>query len=1295
MKLFIIIIGLSVITGTFANNKKDTIYVKKDGIAFIGRNNHHSWATATNNIQAAIYSLDSIGGGQIWIAKGTYYPTDTIPGTKSFNFKGKDSIRLTSFILKNNIKLIGSFNATETHIEEREYADLNSDGKIDIWELKNSTILSGNVNNSQDSTDNSFHVVYGLGSNNLNILDGFIIKHGYANNNHYDILREGAGAYNIAIYNSVISNNYSLNYGGGAYLCEIKNCLITKNVSNYGGGGISDCNSYQSKFVFNSAKFGGATYRSNVTECLVLSNKAETGGGSIFGKISKSKYYNNYASLSSGGIGSASVINCLIANNKAIKEGGGIEECNTYNSTICNNYAPSGGGISDGYTINCIIWGNNNQATDDLWTHISNSAIQDGFYGNNIKLSLTNSDGPKFKNPSDSIGTVTSSNGLNYILNSDWSLQANSPCIDTSEMELSLIASHFDLNENPRLKGRKIDLGAYEFQSYDFVGLNASQDSIIYVTVNGTGDGSSWENATNNPAFSVFIAPLINAKQVWVSKGTYKPSKTNNVNASFYPKNNVLVYGGFKGNETNINEREKSDLNQDGLISPWEFNNITVLSGNIGNLADSVDNSYRILSALNADSTSNWNGFTIRSSVPGGKHAVDGCFLSNSIISNNYSGGLINSFINNCLIANNSNNFYGSGAGAYKSNLKNCYIQNNRASEDGGGAYQCELYNCSVSYNSADYGGGCYDSKLYNCLVFNNQATYYGGGCYGGKIELSKIYKNSVGSFNEYGGGGCFWSEITNSSIYENYSYSNGGGLSECKAYNCIIYNNSAWLLSKGGGAQSSRLENCKIFNNSACYGGGIYSGDAFNCIISNNDAHDDGSASYRGHLYFCTIVRNGDNAISGSLVHNSIVWGNKWNPYGEDNDPLFFNTAIFANSMSKFGDPIFMHPSDSIGIVKTSAGLTHILNADWMLQKGSPCIDKANYSRYGYNLKTDIDGNKRVINGEADQGAYETKHFIEPANKITINYYNETTNEIIPDNVKIRRDITFKDTFIYGNNKVYPLNPENKPKRYYFIFDETDTSYIASQLVVYRPIPKGAINYINESLDSINDSYQWNSNGLFENIVKNQNIKSIIPSYGEFPKTINLKIRATDTAFASTDFKKIIIPARPAPPTNGIVDDYLNTFDWDWSKDGYNSISDYEISLDRGISNRECYVKPENIGDSDIPAGNVQVWVTGSNTVKTRFKSEKLISAYPYTNSNYINIYPTITRNRVYIITINSYDYHLLNTDGRLIQSQMDNLSGLNIIDLSRFNAGIYILKIKTHSLKSDIRTFKIMKLK
>ena len=73
--------------------------------------------------------------------------------------------------------------------------------------------------------------------------------------------------------------------------------------------------------------------------------------------------------------------------------------------------------------------------------------------------------------------------------------------------------------------------------------IHADENGIIYVSADGTGNGSSWANATPLLQYASYLSSGGNTK-VWVKHGTYYGDDTDPVNAFGVAKSNK-VYGGF------------------------------------------------------------------------------------------------------------------------------------------------------------------------------------------------------------------------------------------------------------------------------------------------------------------------------------------------------------------------------------------------------------------------------------------------------------------------------------------------------------------------------------------------------------------------------------------------------------------------------------------------------------------------------------------------------------------------------------------------------------------------------
>lgn len=302
----------------------DVLYV--DANLASGLNDGSSWSDAYQGPDGLRLALSAaVSGDQIFVAQGTYQPTQT-------------TARSAAFALKNGVEIYGGFLGGETSPGQRPVGGAQA------------TILSGDLAGNDGSnlfTDNSYHLITTAGTNETAVLDGFTITGGNAN--------------------SGSSNNDR----GGGILCvgsvrpTIRNCHFVANRCTFGGGAgyingaapsFTDCS-----FIDNvGGSFGGAFDMAGAGQvrferCWFQGNTANRAGAlEIF--------------TSNGPL----VLNCVFVDNTATggSGGGGLwlgsgGSAQVRNSTIVGNSSPSqaaGAGLrNQGTSVqisNCIFWDN-------------------------------------------------------------------------------------------------------------------------------------------------------------------------------------------------------------------------------------------------------------------------------------------------------------------------------------------------------------------------------------------------------------------------------------------------------------------------------------------------------------------------------------------------------------------------------------------------------------------------------------------------------------------------------------------------------------------------------------------------------------------------------------------------------------------------------------------------------------------------------------------------------------------------------------------------------------------------
>jgi hypothetical protein len=477
----------------------DILFVDKNAT---GSGDGTSWTDAFTELHEALEWATCPDVNEIWVAAGTYHPTAW-------------DDREATFGLLNGVAVYGGFAGGETDLSQRDWT-------------ANETILSGDIGAAADSTDNSYHVVTGSGTDSTAVLDGFTVAWGHAESPGAG---DGGGMYNVSgspkIINVTFTNNFANGWGGGMHNDNssptLSNVTITLNTANdshadCGGAGMFNtnnssptltnvtflrnrtngaaggmCNFHDSSptlthvvFEDNVGIIGGAMYNLNsspiLENVLFYSNSSfqreiNGFGGGMYNESSSPMLmdvvFSSNTGLSGGGMhnnhSSPTLVNVSFSENRALTDG--AEE---YGGGMCNrsNSHPT--------LVNTILWGNHaHSGGDEIFNDSSTPEIS---------YSLIAGSGGSGAGWDTSLGTDSGGNldadplfvdgpGGNLRLSS-----AASPAFNAGDNTVAGLPA-MDLDGNPRIAAEAVDMGAYEYADLGWTA--ASPSPLVFLEVPG------------------------------------------------------------------------------------------------------------------------------------------------------------------------------------------------------------------------------------------------------------------------------------------------------------------------------------------------------------------------------------------------------------------------------------------------------------------------------------------------------------------------------------------------------------------------------------------------------------------------------------------------------------------------------------------------------------------------------------------------------------------------------------------------------------------------------------------
>jgi hypothetical protein len=456
------------------------------------------------------------------------------------------------------------------------------------------------------------------------------------------------------------------------------------------------------------------------------------------------------------------------------------------------------------------------------------------------------------------------------------------------------------------------------------------QPLVIYAAADGTGDGSSYNEATALPD-ALTQAQSADSAVVYLVPGTYELSNTLEVTLSTDDKSGIHLIGGIMPDGTISHDRD-----------------ITIIDGG---------NTLQILRlnahAKNARLNMGVTGITFRNALTsddGNPATVD-------------HGGAISAYEGNW-----------DSTGVIILRIEHCTFMDNKTSDSksGGAIYSnCLLYisDCEFLRNEAYNGGaimaGSPASGDRNSVISIEECEFEENKNYGNQgssiwhnltLKIRKCMFHGMLDGSEIGPGSCVWGDSYSTTYISQSAFTNlvckywgsafqtfGGS-----AYidNCIFKDNKAGGISgatDGYGAlafyhnsrpaTTKRITNCTFSGNYSRYGASTYGGAIHNRGLSSDDF----------------------------LVSNCIFWGNGTMPVVTQ-----MGVAKISFSNIEGGMPTgFVDGGNNINSDPLfSDQLLHI-------QKNSPCYNTGT-NTFEPQATEDFEGHTRILSGVVDMGAYE-----------------------------------------------------------------------------------------------------------------------------------------------------------------------------------------------------------------------------------------------------------------------------------------------------------------------------------
>lgn len=649
----------------------------------------------------------------------------------------------------------------------------------------------------------------------------------------------------IAAGNASGANTSANGRGGGIYVVN------TSNDNNAGSRyfRISQCN-----FANNYGMRGGAIYVDNsctnqqsaISYCSIFNNVAgkrgssENEGGGMWIDGTATVYNCNINNNTNGGIrlsSTSKIVNCsVIANTVSAADlttdgaSNSIDGGAVYNSVLWHSTALSKQDSRPAFyscafpEVEVTNTGTNTDTNGNVWISNENHGIEPA---------------PWFKQSAVTQGYDFSfSSNLKQLYSTAFTFEETSALLNKGKLEYyknlvvdaNLETASTDIMGRTRYQNQDntIDIGAYEYAR-----MKAGRIRYVKPQKEGTGNGSSWENATDDIQWAIndLAEKAPDEKgEVWVAAGTYEVKDriiANDASApvSLLMKNGISVYGSFKGTEKRRSERIEESKN----LKPWGWKQESIIRG--AGFTGSDDAKWNNNDEAWNIQTSNSYHVVWFAPLPGGNAFTDEVYLEGFTIE----GGKFHD-------TNKAEYAPGCGAGVYindpSARMRYCTVRfcNPGMKESGtikprGGGIYCKngqtegnlVYDCS-----AYQGGGIYideagfitRSMVTNCSAYQGAGVYLNGDANNSEKAYYQILATSVISNNTSTRNGAVYLDghglVINNTITNNYTNNTSDPADKLSSNTGGVYIKEKGLLANNVIWNNSLLQHKSGTNNSA-----------------------------------------------------------------------------------------------------------------------------------------------------------------------------------------------------------------------------------------------------------------------------------------------------------------------------------------------------------------------------------------------------------------------------------------------------------------------------------------------